>query len=133
MKIVELINQDIVLAMKNSDKETLSTLRMAKNALQMAKISKNHELSEDEVISVLRSQIKQKQDSILEYEKYQKDDAVANLKQEIVLLNKYLPALKSPEEIAKTLDEVFAELKPTSIKDMGIVMKKAIEILGSSV
>jgi uncharacterized protein len=131
MKIIELINQDVITAMKNGDKKTLSTLRMAKNALQMEKISKNHELSEDEVILTLKKQIKQKEDSITEYEQYNKLDVVNDLKAEINLIKKYLPADLSMDEITKGLDEIFNKVQPTGKKDMKILMQEADMMFGS--
>lgn len=118
------IAEDLKLAMKNSDKFRLSVLRMLKSALQLEAISKKHELSDDEVLSVLKKQVKTRKDSIEEFSKYNKMEEVAKLEQEIEILNTYLPEEMTPEEISKIIDEVFSELNPTSMKDMGKVMKE---------
>lgn len=118
------IAEDLKLAMKNSDKFRLSVLRMLKSALQLEAISKKHELSDDEVLSVLKKQVKTRKDSIEEFSKYNKTEEVAKLEQEIEILNTYLPEEMTPEEISKIIDEVFSELNPTSMKDMGKVMKE---------
>ena len=118
------IAKDLKEAMLNGDKFKLSVLRMLKSALQLESINKKHDLSDDEVINVIKKQVKLRKDSILEYEKYNKLDEVEKLNQEINILDVYLPEEMSEEEITKIIDEVFLEIKPTSIKQMGMVMKE---------
>lgn len=118
------IAEDLKLAMKSGDKFKLSVLRMLKSALQLESISKKHELSDDEVMSVIKKQVKTRKDSIEEFKKYNKTEEVTKLEQEIEILNAYLPEEMSEEEIVKVIDEVFNELNPTSMKDMGGVMKE---------
>lgn len=128
--ILESINNDIVTFMKSNDKANLTTLRMAKNALQQEKINKNHDLSEDEVINTLKKFVKTKKDNIEEYKSYGKDEVVKDLEREVNLISKYLPEELSIEEINKGLDEIFADIKPESIKDMGRLMNAANELFG---
>ena len=118
------IAEDLKLAMKSGDKFKLSVLRMLKSALQLESISKKHELSDDEVLSVIKKQVKTRKDSIEEFKKYGKDEEVAKLEQEIEILNAYLPEEMTEDEIIKVIDEVFNDLKPTSMKEMGMVMKE---------
>lgn len=118
------IQNDLKEAMKNQDKPTLAVLRMLKSALQLESINKKSDLTDDEVISVIKKQIKLRSDSIVEFEKFNKTVEIDNLNNEIVILKKYLPEELSEEEIDKKIDEVFNQLKPTSIKDMGNVMKE---------
>lgn len=120
----ELIATDLKEAMKNGDKFTLSVLRMLKSALQNEQISKKHELDDEEILAVIKKQVKVRKDSLLEYEKYNKEDLVASLKQEIEILDKYLPAEMTEEEIDKVIEDVFTLLNPTSMKDMGGIMKE---------
>lgn len=120
----EKIAQDLTAAMKSGDKFKLSVLRMLKSAMQLEKISKKHELDDSEVISVIKKQVKLRKDSITEYEQYGKLEEVAKLNQEVEILNAYLPEEMSDVEIIKVIDEVFNELKPTSMRDMGGVMKE---------
>ena len=127
----EKIIKDMTQAMKEQNKFALSVLRMLKSALQLEKISKNHDLSDEEVINVIKKQVKARKDSITEYEKYEKQDEVTKLKQEIEVLSAYLPAELSEAEIDKTLDEIFGEIKPVNIKDMGKVMKEATARIGT--
>lgn len=131
MALTETVIKDMTNAMKNQDKFNLSVLRMLKSALQLESISLKHELTDDEAIAVIKRQVKQRKDSISEFEKYGKTSEVENLKKEIECLSKYLPAEISVEEINKTLDQIFDELKPESMKDMGRVMKEATSRLGA--
>ena len=120
----EKIANDLKATMKSGDKFKLSVLRMLKSALQLDSISKKHELSDDEVLSVIKKQVKTRKDSMEEFKKYNKTEEVEKLEQEIEILNAYLPEEMTEEEIKKVIDEVFAELKPTSMKEMGLVMKE---------
>ena len=132
MSMMENVAKDLTSAMKEQDKFTLSVLRMLKSALQLEKISKKHDLTDDEVITVVKRQVKTRKDSMSEYEQYNKMEEVENLKKEIEVLSKYLPPELSNEEIEKVLDDIFAEIKPESIKDMGKIMKEATAKLGNA-
>lgn len=122
--MLDKIDNDLKLAMKNQDKFTLSVLRMLKSEfINESRKGSLHELSDDEVMKVIKHQVKVRKDSIEEYASYGKDELVTDLKKEVDILNKYLPAEMSEEEIMKVIDAVFEELKPTSMKDMGNVMK----------
>jgi len=122
--MLDKINADLSSAMKNQDKFTLSVLRMLKSEI-IAESRKGtlHELTDDDIIKVIKHQVKVRKDSVKEYEQYGKTETVQSLNQEIDVLNAYLPKEMSEEEINKIIDEVFEELKPTSIKDMGNVMR----------
>ena len=130
MNILEKINNDVIMAMKSGEKSMLSTLRMAKNAIQMDKIKLNHELSNEEIITTLKRQVKQKEDSIVEYTKYNKMDTVDELKKEIAIIKAYLPEELSIEDINSGLDEIFLQVKPTGMKDMKILMSEADKLFG---
>lgn len=131
MNLVEQVNSDVITAMKNKDKISLDTLRMLKSALQMEKIAKKHDLSDEEAILVIKKQVKTRKESIEEYKSYGKDDLVENLNKEIAVLNVYLPEELTEDEINKELDKIFDELKPESLKDLGLVMKSASAKLGA--
>ena len=113
---------DLVTAMKNQDKETLSVLRMVKGAIQLEEINLKHELTDDEFIGVVGKQIKTRKESVVEFEKAGRTDLVDQTNKEIEILNKYMPEQLSEEEILKVIDEVFEEVKPESKKDMGKIM-----------
>ena len=114
--------KDLTLAMKNQDKETLSVLRMVKGAIQLEEINKKHELTDDEFIGVVSKQIKTRKESILEFEKANRNDLIEQTKREIEILSKYMPEQLSEEEVLKIIDEAFNEVKPQAQSDMGKLM-----------
>lgn len=116
------IKSDLLESMKSGDKFKLGVLRMLKSALQMEQISLNHELSDDEVLTVIRREVKKRNSSIIEYEKFNKLDTVEDLKHEISILEEYLPAMLSNEEIEKIIDETIAEYDNHDIKSMGKII-----------
>lgn len=124
MTLVERINEDMKLAMKSQDKETLSVVRMIKSAIQLAKIELKHDLSDEEVVDVVSKQIKMRKDSIVEFSKASRDDLVKQYESEIEILNKYMPEQLSLDEVNKIIDEAFATINPTSQKQMGLIMKE---------
>ncbi len=131
MALTDTVISDMTAAMKAQDKFNLSVLRMLKSALQLEKINLKHDLSDEEAMTVIKRQVKQRKDSMAEYEKFGKTEEVENLKKEIECLSTYLPAEISEEDINKALDVIFEELKPESMKDMGRVMKEATARLGA--
>ena len=119
------ILNDLKEAMKNQDKKTLSVIRMVKGAMQMEELNKKSELTDDEVISLIWKQIETRKESIAEFEKGNRQDLIDATKEEIEILNKYMPEQLSNEEVNKIIDEIFDEVKPTSIRDMGKIMGNA--------
>lgn len=123
------ISEDMKAAMKSGDKFRLSVLRMIKSALQMESINKKGELEDKDVVQVLKKQVKQRNDSISEYEKLGKEETVNDLKKEVEIISAYLPQEASEEEINKVIDDAFNEINPTSMKEMGMIMKFVTEHL----
>lgn len=123
----EKINEDLKSSLKSGDKFKLSVLRMIKSALQLEGINKKSELTDDDVITVLKRQVKQRNDSLNEFERLGKMDAALTLQKEIEIINAYLPEEASDEEINAVVDEAFNELNPSSMKEMGLVMKYVTE------
>ena len=127
----EQIKKDLVSSMKEQDKFKTSVLRMLKSALQTESINKNKELNDDEIISVIKKQIKIRTSSLEEYKKYNRDEIAKDLAKEIEILKTYIPEDLSLEELDKIIDEVFTKLNPTSIKEMGKVIKEVGSIVGT--
>lgn len=113
---------DLVAAMKNQDKETLSVLRMVKGAIQLEEINKKSELSDEDFIGVVSKQIKTRKESIAEFEKAGRTDLVEQTQKEIEILNKYMPEQLSEEEVLKVIDEAFNTVNPQTQSDMGKLM-----------
>ena len=131
MNLKEQIANDMKEAMKGQDKFTLSVLRLLKSSLQLEEIKEKKELDTKDIIAVVKKNVKQRKDSILEFQKYGKIDEVKTLEQEIEVLKKYLPEELTEDQIDEKIEEVFEKLKPESIKDMGQIMKKLTEEIGS--
>ena len=123
--MVEKLKQDMVEAMKNKEKERLTVIRMVKAAMDQEHIDRKREINDELLIDVVNKQIKMRKDSISEFEKGGRNDLVEKTQSEVDMLMSYLPEQLSAEEVASIIDEIFAEVKPESQKDMGKVMKEA--------
>ena len=126
--LYDTIMTDMKEAMKSHDKETLSTLRFLKSAIDLFKINNKMDRTEspndDTVIEVVSKQVKTHKESIEEFKKAGRDDLVENLLKEVQILSKYLPEQLSEVEVRSKIDEVISSIEATSIKDMGKVMKE---------
>lgn len=118
----ERILKDLTASMKNQDKVRLSVLRMVKGAIQLEEINKKSELSDDDVIGVIAKQIKTRKESILEFEKGNRQDLIEKTNEEIEILNDYMPEQLSEEDVMKIIDDAFSKVNPTSQSDMGKIM-----------
>ena len=123
MTLTERINNDLKEAMKSKDSFRLGVIRMVKGAMQLAKPNPREELTDDDVIAVISKQIKMRNDSINEFAKAGREDLVEQNKKEIEVLKAYMPEQLTEEELIEIIDKVFNEVKPTSSKDMGLLMK----------
>ena len=127
----ENIKKDLVSSMKEQDKFKTSVLRMLKSALQAEEINKKSELTDNEVLTIIKKQVKVRTASLEEYEKYNRMDLANDLAKEIEILKNYLPEELSKDELNKIIEEQFEILKPTSIKDMGKVIKELSSLVGT--
>ena len=131
--LIETITTDMKTAMRERNKVALNTLRALKSAATNAAIEKSGagtELAENEVINIIRKQIKQRQDSIEQFEKAGRAELAENEKAEITILEQYLPTPLSHEEIISAVEAAIAESGADSKKDMGLVMKLLQEKTG---
>jgi uncharacterized protein YqeY len=130
------VRKDLTEAMKSGDKFKLGVIRMLKAALMNEEVAlhgNGEGLSDEEVITVVKREVKKRNTSIEEYTKYNKMDVVEDLKKEVEIMSVYLPPEMSDEELDKAISEIIDEVKPESIKDMGRVMKEVTAKYGSSV
>ena len=126
MTLQQRVDSDLKEAMRAKDAMKLGVLRMLKSALKYAAIAKSDaeaELSDAEAVQVIRKQAKQRQDSIESFEKGGRAELADKEKDELAILNTYLPQGMSPDELAKVVRETIAELGATSKAQMGAVMK----------
>lgn len=122
MSLLTTINDDIKTAMKAKDKDTLAVLRMLKAAFQNEKIKTGNELSEDEELTLLSREMKQRRESLIEFKKANREDLVAQTNMAIELVGKYLPQQLSEEELQVIISNAIAKVNATSMKDFGKVM-----------
>ena len=130
MTLLERVDSDLKEAMRARDATRLGVLRMLKSALKYAAIAKSGaeaELSEAEAAQVIRKQAKQRQDSIESFEKGGRVELVKKEKEELSILNGYLPQAMSGDELARIVRETIAETGATSKAQMGAVMKAVQE------
>ncbi|WP_100488637.1 GatB/YqeY domain-containing protein [Sporolactobacillus pectinivorans] len=123
MSLVDRLNSDMKQAMKARDKVRLSVIRMIKTALQNESIKKMKELSEDEVLAVLSRELKQRKDSLQEFENAGRQDLVEEVSNEIAIVQTYMPEQLSEEDIKSIIDETISEVGAGSKADIGKIMK----------
>ena len=123
------IKEDIVNALKEKNTLKLQTLRGVKGEADLEHINKKVEINDELLISVISHQIKTRKESIVEFEKGNRDDLISKTNEEIKLLQEYLPAQLSVDEINKVIDDAFNKVNPTSAKDMGLIMREVSPLL----
>lgn len=123
MTFLERIEQDLKIAMKERMADRLSTLRMVKTAIKNREIAKMASLTDEEAIQILQTLVKQRRDSIEQFQKGGRTELAEKEAAEIAVIEGYLPAAASEQEIQQIIDEVVRETNATSVKEMGATMK----------
>ncbi|MGX7351038.1 glutamyl-tRNA(Gln) amidotransferase subunit E [Enterococcus canis] len=122
MSLLTTLNEDMKTAMKAKDKESLTVIRMLKSAIQNEQIKEGRELNDEEELTVLSREMKQRRDSLAEFEKADRTDLVEKVQKEIVIVEKYLPAQLSEAEIREIVQNAIDQTGATSPKEFGKVM-----------
>ncbi|HZP24192.1 MAG TPA: GatB/YqeY domain-containing protein [Terriglobales bacterium] len=125
MSLTERVQKDMVDAMRAKQELRLSTLRMMKAALQNKRIEKRADLDEKEELQVFTTMIKQRKDSIEQFEKGNRPELAQKEAQEIAIIEAYMPKAVGQDDIDATVRAVIAEMGSPTMKDMGAVMKNA--------
>lgn len=126
MSLYEQITSDMKNAMVNKDKETLSTIKLLKSAIDLSKINnKLSEVTDELVLEVASKQVKTHRESIEEFKRGNREDLVLGLEKEISIIKRYLPEELSKEDVIKEIESIFEIVKPEGKKDMGKIMKEA--------
>lgn len=122
MSLLERLNNDMKQAMKNKEKDRLTVIRMIKAALQNESIRIGGNLSEDAELTVLSRELKQRKDSLQEFEKAGRTDLVEKVRTEIKYVESYMPKQLTEEEIVEIVKQAISETEAASKADMGKVM-----------
>ena len=131
MSLIETISSDIKKAMLAKDEASLRALRAIKSALLLIKTeSANKEITEEQEIKLLQKLVKQRKESVSIYEQQNRNDLANIEKEELQVIEKYLPAQISDEELVNILEVIAKDLNASSISDLGKVMSVAMKKLG---
>lgn len=125
MSLKERIVSDLTAAMKAKEAARLSTLRMVKASVMNREIEKGGELTDEEMTKALHSLVKQRRDSVEQYEQAGRQELAAKERAEIEVIESYLPQSATREEIERAVTEAITETSASSMRDMGAVMKAA--------
>src|SRR5262245_2141458 len=126
MTLQEKIQSHIAEAMRNRDQLRLDVLRMMKTAVKNKEIEKMKALEEGEVLAVFNTLVKQRKDSIEQFRKGGREELAQKEEAEIKIIEEYLPAAASDDDIRRAIDEAILETSAASMKDMGKVMKATL-------
>ena len=122
MSLLERLNSDMKQAMKNKEKDKLGVIRMIKAAIQNESIKVGHDLSQEEELTVLSREVKQRKDSLHEFEKAGREDLVEKIRTELKYVELYMPQQLSEEEVSEIVKQAIAEVGASSKAEMGKVM-----------
>jgi len=123
MSLLQKLDDDLKVALKASDSLKVSVLRMAKAALKNRQIDKRGELSEEDIVSVISTLSKQRRESIEQFSKGSREDLAEKERQELTILQSYLPKQLTTEELDTIIIEAIKESSAEGVKDMGKVMR----------
>lgn len=122
ISLVERLNQDMKLAMKNKDKLKLSVIRMVKASVKNEEINQGSPLTDEQVLAVVTRELKQRRDSLQEFDKAGREDLAAPTREEIEILLEYMPEQMGEDEIRRVVSEAIQQVGAQSKKDLGKVM-----------
>ncbi|WP_035422058.1 GatB/YqeY domain-containing protein [Shouchella xiaoxiensis] len=122
MTLLERLNLDMKTAMRNKEKDKLSVIRLVKSSLQNEQIKLGRELTEDESITVLNREVKQRKESLHEFKQANREDLASKQESDLSVLEGYMPQQLTEEEVEAIVKETITETSASSKADMGKVM-----------
>lgn len=122
MSLLERLNSDIKQAMKNKEKDKLGVIRMIKASIQNEAIKSGKEISEEDELTVLSREVKQRKDSLHEFDKAGRQDLVEKIRTELQYVELYMPKQLSEEEVTEVVKQAISETGASSKAEMGKVM-----------
>ncbi len=128
----EKLLQDLKESMKEKNVTRKNVIQMARASILQVEKDKQIEVTDEQIVEIIAKEAKKRKDSIPDYEKSGRTDLLSQIKEEIAILEEYLPEQLSQEQIEEQVSKIIEEIGATSIKDMGKVMKTAKERLGAS-
>lgn len=127
LELKELIKNDFNASMKSGDNITRDTLRLLNSDIKNKEIELRKKLNEDEIISVIKNSAKKRKDSIEQFTKGGRADLVSKEKEELAVLEKYMPEQMSKKEVSALVEETIKELGASNVSDFGKVMKEVMQ------
>ncbi len=128
----EKLLEDLKNSMKEKNELRKNVVQMVRAAILQVEKDKQIQVTDQQIVEIIAKEAKKRRDSIPDYEKSGREDLINQIKQEITILEEYLPAQLSPEEIEEQLKQIISEIGASSMKDIGMVMKTSKEKLGAS-
>ncbi|ELV8728491.1 GatB/YqeY domain-containing protein [Vibrio fluvialis] len=122
MALIDTLKDEQKLAMKAKDKARLGTIRLALSAIKQREVDEQITLSDDDILAVLTKMVKQRRDSVTQFEAANRQDLADAEKVEITVLEEFMPQPLSEEEVVALIDSAIAESEPAGMQDMGKVM-----------
>lgn len=126
----EKLLEDLKTAMRDKDVTRKNTVQMVRAAILQVEKDKKIEMDDNQVLETIAKEFKKRNDALVDYEKSGREDLIAQIKEEMAVLEQYLPKKLSEEELTEKIKEIIAKVGATSMKDMGAVMKEAKAELG---
>ncbi|MBE5805872.1 MAG: GatB/YqeY domain-containing protein [Clostridiales bacterium] len=126
----EKLLEDLKNAMKDKNVNKKNTIQMVRASVLQVEKDKKIELNDNDILEVIAKEFKKRNDALVEYEKSGREDLINQIKEEMAVLEEYLPKKLSEEELTEKIKIIISNVGATSMKDMGKIMKQAKEELG---
>ncbi len=126
----EKLLDDLKTSMKDKNVNRKNTIQMVRASILQIEKDKKIELNDDQILEVIAKEFKKRNDALADYEKSGREDLINQIKEEMSVLEEYLPKKLSEEELTEKIKEIISQVGATSMKDMGKIMKEAKEQLG---
>lgn len=128
----EKLLEDLKVAMKEKDVNKKNAVQMVRTAILQIEKDKGIEVSDSQILDIIAKEIKKRKESLVDFEKAGREDLIKKVNEEISAIEGYLPKQLTDEELEIKIKEIITEVGATSMKEMGLVMKKAKETIGAS-
>ena len=122
MALIERLKEEQKIAMKAKDKPRLGTIRLALSAIKQREVDEQITLNDDDIVAILTKMVKQRRDSVAQYESASRQDLADVEKAEITVLEEFMPQPLTEQEVITLIEKAIAETNATNMQDMGQVM-----------